>query len=150
MNRKFLKSKQHNLYKNQYLFLIWKFFDRQLRPKQSRQTNLISQASCLFVRAFCSTLLILSNTLSRNVNFFGFPQTTCNHFRGTCSRDRFSQTSGIIHLFKNFIFTVGFQDEKEWLTATAVFLFMLSLVFFGCSSLLWSYLYMVEIVPKHF
>ena len=55
-------------------------------------------------------------------------------------QEKFSQTSGIIPLV-NFllIYIYGLQDEREWLTAFAVFRFMVSLAFYGCFFRLWNF-----------
>ena len=52
--------------------------------------------------------------------------------------ETFSQTSRIIPSINFFKYRYRFQDEREILTAFAVFRFMISLAFYGCSFFLWN------------
>ena len=80
--------------------------------------------------------------LHGNVNPFDyFPQTTCHFIRGTCSTWEVFPDNRSKHLIKIFLGTVGFQGEREWLTAHAVIPFMFSLAFYGCSSFLRNFPY---------
>ena len=61
----------------------------------------------------------------------------------------FSQRSGLNIKLKIYLFTVGFQDEREMLTANAVFPFKINFAFFECSLLLCKFPYMGKNMKKY-
>ena len=67
--------------------------------------------------------------------------------------ERFSQTSGLNIYLKIYLYTVGFQEEREWLTAPEVDPFMVSLDFrlvFPCMEFSVNGEYNIKILAKNF
>ena len=76
-----------------------------------------SQTSCIFMRGKSSTWVISSDNLSPyQVNLF--------HLKSF-------HRQAVSSLWLFFFETVSFQDGRQWLTALAVFLFLISLAFYG-------------------
>ena len=68
MNRKFLSSTLHILSKIEKLIRLWKSFDSQLIPKETKKQIEFPQATRCFIGGVCSTSLFFWDTICGDVN----------------------------------------------------------------------------------
>ena len=134
MNRKLWTSTLHNLYKNQCLFLKWKFFWLTVETKidQTNKLNFSDRLSLyqgkLSTGAFFSDNLYHYEGKKFHLSNFIRQRVALSGELGPLEKS--SQESSVIPLITFFFETASFQDGREWLTALAVF-FMISLAFHG-------------------